>query len=292
MALVLAAVAAGAGGVASAAEPATMTLGSAGIRPLTITIPWGSSITFTNVDSETHTIEIPRVPFTSSPLPQGASVNYTFDGRAGNYTIRQLGQRTFTARVLVELSGTVTLDEPPAPVPFGRQLALRGTTTLVDHPVAIEIRRPGESDWAPFTEATPTPDGGFVALVTPEADARYRATAAAGQLRSPAVRALVEPAVTLRILSRNPRVGARVVLTARVRPGAAARRVVVEAYDPSRKRWVTLASPRLRSAGTVRFSLPVRAAGRFRLRAVVPRRYVAPGFAEATSPSIVLVAGS
>lgn len=287
-AVLLASVAVGSvGATAASGADTVITLTPTGMQPQTVTIQWGETVTFTNGDTIPHAIVIPRVPFTSDTIQPGASFPYTFAGRDGRYNVRQAGGRTASATVVVELSGEVTLVEPATPLPYGRELTLRGTSGVLGHPVSIEQRGAGEEDWREVATADPAPDGAFEAQLTPVAGARYRATAAAGQLRSRAVSVEIEPVLVLRASTRTTSTGATVTFTARVRPASASRRAVLEAFDAERKRWITVATGRVSSAGTATFRWRA-AAGRTMLRAAVDRRGLATGYTTAASRPVTV----
>lgn len=258
-----------------------------GMQPDAVTIQWGETVTFTNADTIPHAIVIPRVPFTSDTILPGAHFPYTFAGRAGRYNVRQAGGRSANATVVVELSGEVTLEEPAEVLPYGQELVLRGTSGVLGHPVAIEQRVAGEEGWRQVATSDPATGGAFEARLTPTPGARYRATAAAGQLRSGQVSIQIEPVISLRASSRSTATGAVVIFTARLRPAEAARQAVLEAYDARRKRWLTVATGRISSTGTVRFRWRA-AAGRTMLRAAVERRGLATGFTSVASRPVTV----
>lgn len=271
---------------ASAADSA-ISLTPAGMQPNAVTIQWGETVTFTNADTVPHAVAMPRLQFTSEAIQPGGTFAYAFTGRAGRYNVRQVGGRAASATVTVELSGEVSLEEPARAVPFGQKLTLTGTSSVLGHPVAIQQLPAGAGEWTDVTTTDPGPDGAFAVQLTATPGARYRATAAAGQLRSRPIRVLIAPVLSLRASTRSTSAGALVSFTARVRPPDATRRAVLEAFDRGRKRWVTVASGRVSPNGAVTFRWRA-VAGRIKLRAAVERQSLATGYSEAASRPVVV----
>ena len=272
-------------GVALAAT-VTVTLGPSGPQPATVTVQWGDTVTFANGDSAAHSVEIPRLTVASPSIPPGGSWAQVFDGRQGNYAVRQTGERNFSGAVIVELTGKVTMTATPAHVVYGKRVSFQGTA-LPGFPVKVEQQIAGASaEWTESLTATAGADGAWSASLVPQIGTRYRASAAADQLRSPTVSVGVRPAVSLAGLRRAP-TGRKLTLRTRIAPAKAAITADLERYDAARRRWVREDRRRVSPAGTVAFRWSV-LKGRSRLRVQLLRIALRPGFEAATSKQLLI----
>jgi hypothetical protein len=264
-------------------------LTSNGPQPGTVTVGWGSTVTFSNADSEAHAIEIPRLEYTSEPIPPGGSLEYVFSGSRGTYIIRQLGTRIRQGRIVVQVEGTVTLAVKSDEVVYGRRIVFSGSSTVLGWPVAISFRQFGsDTTWTEIASVETAPDGSFTAVVEATEGGRYRASAAADQLRSVLLSVEVLPLVKLATPDRSVPAGQKIGLTASIEPRGAASRAILESYDRARKRWRQVASARVTAAGTALLTWKVEE-GRTILRASIPRSGLDSGFASAASRRLVVV---
>jgi plastocyanin len=277
----------GVGGFALAATT-TVTLGPTGPQPATVTVGWGDTVAFVNGDSASHVVTIPRLEAASPALDPGATYTQVFDGRGGNYVFRQIGRPSYGGMVVVEVKGRVTLTTPTPAIEYGRSVTLRGTSSIVNTPVSIVQREPGES--ADFTEAAKVQadaSGSFSARLRPRGPVYYRATIAAGQLRSPSVQIAVRPRVKASASPRSAPVGRRVTITVRVTPAGSAGRADLERYDTRRKDWAREDQARVARSGRAVFAWKT-LKGSTRLRVRLRRSELRPGWAEASSPAFVV----
>lgn len=277
------------GGGLALAGTVAVTLGSAGPQPSTVTVQWGDTVSFTNADAEAHGVTIPRITVASPSIAPGASWSQVFDGRTGNYVFRQTGARSFGGTIVVQLTGRVTMTARPAIVTYGKGVSFRGSA-LAGFPVKVEELLAGQSgEWTERATAQAGPDGAWSAALVPEMGGRYRATAAADQLRSPVVSVRVRPRISIAV-PRRTRTGQLVTVRGRIAPPAAAISANLERYDSSRRRWVRVAGRRVDRAGNVAFRWRAMR-GRSLLRVQLPRTGLRTGF-EPASGIAVSVTGS
>jgi plastocyanin len=277
-----------AGGVALAAVT-TVSIGPSGPQPATVTIQWGDTVTFKNDDDSPHGLTIPRVAQLSPLIPPGGTWTRVFDGRSGSYGYRQTEGRSFLGSILVELKGTVTMKATPATVPYGKRVTFAGTA-LAGHGVKLEQLVAAESgQWVQVVTVAAGPDGKWSTSLVPKLGARFRATAAAGQLRSQAVSIRVQPTIVLtRPTGASP--GKLVTVRGRISPAGAATTADLERYDAARRRWVRQDRRNVSKAGVVAFRWKA-VKGRSQLRVQVQRFALKPGFEPTTSRPISVSVG-
>lgn len=284
-ALVALAAAAVAGGATSHGVALTAT----GPQPAQVTVKWGDSVVFSNPDSVAHTLLIPRLTVTVD-VPPGGSHTQTFSGRRGTYPFRErIGNRSVEGVVTVEVSGTLALRATPASLTYGRRLTVTGTSPYSESPIALLFRTHGSGVWSPLRTVTPSASGAFSTSVAATKGGALMASAADGQLRSAPVSFLVKPTLTVRASSKRVKAGTTIKLSARVKPAGAVSSATLERYDAERKRWLRGSTGRITKSGTGTFSVRAEE-GANRLRVVVPRSALAPGYQDVAS-KIVTVAG-
>jgi hypothetical protein len=269
----------------------TITLGATGPSPATQTVAWGDGVTWTNGDTVAHSLESSRGGFTSESIAPGASYTHTYTTRGvGTYSYRQIGpKKSYSGNVVVTLSGTVSLKASKSVVTYGRSVVLSGSSTVLGFPVTVSQRPVGGGSWVDVGTFPVGSDGAFSTTITPKVGARYRATAASGQLMSGQIPISVAPIVTLKASTSKPKLGATVRLVTHVTPATAAHSVSLFVYLPSRKRWVRAAGPIALRNGAATFrwkALP----GRTLLRSWLINSDLEPGFAPAFSRSVLVTA--
>lgn len=277
------------GGFAAAAVT-SVTLTGAGPQPSALTVNWGDTVAFTNGDAQQQIISIPRLTVASPPIQPGGSWSQAFEDRIGNYIFRQVAARSFQGTIVVALNGTLTLTGRPAAVQFGRRTTLQGRSPYPGRPVVVERLPQGSSTWAEAAQVVAAEDGAFSTALAPTIGARYRATAAAGQLRSAPISIGVRPRLTIAVSPRRGTAGRRAVVRARVAPAEAVRRLDLERYEPRRRRWMREATRAVGRNGAVTFSWAIRS-GASRLRVAVRRVELRPGYDQATSAPVVVTGG-
>lgn len=276
-----------AAGVALAAAT-TVSIGAEGPQPATVTIQWGDTVTFKNDDSRPHGITIPRVVEQSPLMQPGATWTRVFDGRAGNYGYRQTEGRAHLGSIMVELKGKVTMKASPATVAYGKRVTFSGEA-LAGHAVKLEQLVAADSgQWIEVVTVTAGGDGKWSTSLVPKLGARFRATAAAGQLRAQAVSIRVQPTLTL-VRPRGAKKGKIVTVRARVLPARAAASADLERYDTARRRWVREDRRKVSASGAVAFRWEA-VKGRSQLRMQVQRYALKPGFEPVASKPVSVTA--
>jgi plastocyanin len=274
-------------GIAVAAT-ATVGLGPQGPQPATVTVNWGDTVTFRNDDSKAHGVTIPRDGATSPLLGPGATWARVFDGHAGNYGYRQTeGGRNWAGVVVVQLNGTVTMTASPPVVVFGQRVTFKGKaapglSVHLEHLLAPQV-----GQWTEVASVDAGADGNWEISLVPEFGTRFRATAAARQLRSSPVPVGVQPALTVvrpKGTFRDKQIG---TVRARIVPANAASSADLERYDRSRLRWVREDRRRVGPGGVVSFRWKA-VKGRSQLRVVVHRFALKPGFDPGVSKPVVV----
>jgi hypothetical protein len=272
------------------AGAATVSLTATGPKPGTVTIDWGDTVVFTNVDTVERAVTSQRGAFSSGPISPGASFEHRFDGRPGRYGFVQSGSRPNTSGV-VELapSGTVSLAIRPGTAVYGAAVTVSGRSSYPGTPVVIQVRQAGSgSDWKDLVSLVASDTGTYSAGIKAVAGGRLRARVAAGAITSDLARLDVKPRLSVSARPQRARAGARVVVTGLVVPAGAASSADLEVYQSDRKAWVRVSSRRVAASGKVAFSLRV-ARGRTPVRMVLRRGSLGAGFVPATSRPLVVV---
>jgi plastocyanin len=275
-----------AGGLALAAGTSSIALGESGPQPATITVKWGDTVAFRNAGPKDHAVTIPRVSAESPVLEPGQTWTRVFDGRAGRYPYRQVVGRGYPGLVLVELDGTVTMKASAEIVTFGKRVSFSGTS-LPNYPVKLEqLVSPQSGAWAEQVSVVAAADGTWSTSLVAERGGRFRATAAAGQLKSPTFSLGVQPAVSL-VAPRGAKAKKMVSVQARIVPPGAVTTADLERYDRARRRWVREDRRRIPASGRVAFRWEA-VKGRSQLRVTVLRFGVKQGFAAVTSRPVLV----
>lgn len=272
------------------ADTATVSLTASGPDPATVTVDWGDTVVFTNVDTVERSVTSQRAPFASGPISPGSSFEHRFEGRAGRYSFVQSGSRPTTSGVVeVVPSGKVSLAVRPATALHGSKVTITGTSSYTGTPVVIEFRQAGASgDWKEALSLVASATGAYSGRIEATAGGRLRARVAGGQIASGLVSLHVQPRVTLRVEPRRVRAGARTVVTGTISPTSAASMADLEMFDADMRSWRREMSRRVSRNGTVRFSFRV-AKGRTQLRIVLRRGALQPGFIPiASSPRVIV----
>jgi plastocyanin len=278
-----------AAGVALAAAT-TVSIGQNGPQPATVTIQWGDTVTFKNDDDRPHGITIPRVVEQSPVMQPGGTWVRVFDGRAGSYGYRQTEGRAHLGSIMVELKGKVTMKASPSTVAYGKRVTFSGEA-LAGHAVKLEqliVADSGQGEQV--VTVTAGGDGKWSTSLVPKLGARFRATAAAGQLRAQAVSIRVQPTVSL-VRPGGAKAGKLVTVRGRVLPAGAAASADLERYDGARRRWVREDRRKVSASGAVSFRWKA-VKGRSQLRVQVQRYALKPGFEPVASKPISVTAAA
>ena len=236
-------------------------LGADGPQPETVTVNWGDTVAFTNADSEAlH--PPPSLTVTSPDIPPGGTFTQVFDRKKGAFSYVQTGTKRRTGRVIVQLRGELVLKAAPEKVVFGQSAAL--LESPLSQLTGGDLQRPiGSQTEKELATTTAAEDGSFTASFRPQSGTRVRASAAAGQLRSPFVTVSVAPRVTIAARPTTVKAGRTVTVTGRLAPAGVVQKVHLDRYDARRKEWARLSTKPVTQTGAVAFRWTAERADRF-----------------------------
>jgi plastocyanin len=208
--------------------------------PANLDLLVGTTVTWQNQDSTSHTVTSDDDAFDSGYVPPGGTYERLFD-KPGVFKFHCTIHRFMRGIVKVY---SLVLVGPDRPLAAGTRLVLTGRAPAGTSEVVLE-RTTGKG-WQLIATSTLPADGTFVFRAVAEGPAHFRARA--GKTASPVVRVEVAPTVTVRVA------GGRVsVATHPARPGA---RAVLQAYDRERFTFLGTTSVRLGPGGTGSLPLP------------------------------------
>ena len=216
----------------SAASTAEITMPGKLYAPGALDVLVGTTVTWRNVDTSTHTVTEDDDAFDSGLLRPGESFAMAF-GKSGTVRFHCTIHRFMRGSVS---AFEVVLRGPPEPLPAGRRARLAGVAPSGVERVELVRLDPGPR--AVVGQATPGADGTFAFLVRAPEPRRYRVSA--GSASSPAVRVHVTPRVTVARRSS----GIAVLAT----PSRAGSGVLLQEYDRERFAFFTVARGRLDTA--------------------------------------------
>ena len=233
--------------------------------PARATVLLGTTVTWRNGDSTSHTVTADGDAFDSGYVAAGGSFSFTFE-RPGHYAYHCVIHKFM--RGVVDVFSLV-LTGPENPVAIGRQIVVAGLAPAGT--ATVTLARVGAGGSSRTVKARP--DGSFTVRFRASAPGVYRATAGSG--RSPLVKIRVVPRVTA------VRAGGSIrVTTEPARPGA---RVALQAYERDYFTWRTITRARLDTHARARLALPDERP--VHLRVVVRGE---AGWSDAVSPAILL----
>lgn len=266
--------AATAGTPAGAANKAS--IGFDAVRPETLDIVRGESVTWTNDSARVHTVTADDEAFDSGRL----AASDTFAHRFAN-----AGVTPYHCTLHPLIRGVVAvhdllLDTPTQAAAPNRPYPISGRTSLgPGTDVSIEANSP--AGFERVASATAASDGRFSTRIVPTTSARYRAVA--NDTTSEAVEL---PVLDHRIALSVRRLRGRVRLRARVTPAARDGRIVLQIYLPQRFGWWPVQIAKLGTRSGASFTVYPRS--RLRARA----RYTLPDGATALATSPVVHLGT
>jgi hypothetical protein len=277
------------GGYALAARTG-VSLTSAGPQPATVTVDWGDTVAFSNVDTVERTVTSDRAQMSSGAIAPGGTFEFQFTGRAGSYRYNQLGTRPTTFGIVVlTAKGTVTLRASRELVPYGSSITLAGRSSYPGAPVEVQFNPAGAvGEWTAIATETAAGNGAYSGRARMTEGGRLRAVVAAGQIRSDILDVRVLPRLKVRVSRTRVPKSTRIVVTGRVTPAAAGDSVDLEERRAGESRWERTRTKNLSKRGLVTFV--VRASeGRTFLRLSLARGGINAGFAPVTSrPTLVV----
>jgi hypothetical protein len=277
------------GGYALAAT-ASVSLTAKGPEPATVSIEWGDTVAFSNVDTVERTVTSERAQMNSGAIPPGGTYEFQFTGRRGPNRFTQFGTRPNSfGFVVLTVTGKVTLQTSRQIVPYGSTITLAGRSSYPGTPVQVQFRPAGATgDWAPVFDVTAGANGTYSGRTRPTAGGRLRALVAAGQVSSELVDTRILPGLQIRVSRNRVKESRRIVVTGRVIPASAANSVDLEERSQGQSRWQRKATKAVSKRGTVTFVVKV-SSGRNLLRLVLARGALNAGFAPVTSrPALVV----
>jgi plastocyanin len=250
-AVVTALAVAASGAAAGHQEAAEVTTPGKLFAPRDVDVLVGTSVTWRNVDTATHTVTEDDDVFDSGHIRPGGSFSETFS---------EPGAFAYHCSIHRFMRGTVHVFEvvlrgPPEPLRPGRRARLEGLAPAGVGEVVLERLSPGPA--AVVGRASPGTGGAFVFTVRSREPERYRARA--GSATSPVVRVAVEPRVAVASRTRGIAVSAFPA-----RPGS---RVLLQEYDRESFDFVTVARGRLDRSSHA--TIAYRPTARTQVRAVV-----------------------
>jgi len=258
-------------GVAWAAAPPSapvpVTMPGKLFAPGELDVLVGTTVSWSNGDSSTHTVTADSDAFDSGHLRSGQEFSRTFTS-TGTFAYHCSIHRSMRGEVRVY---AVVLRGPDRPLLPGFAARLEGQAPAGSTEVVLERVTRGAR--VEIRRAAVGADGEFAFALRSAEPGSYRVRA--GEAFSPLVRVPVRPHVSLKRAGRF-----LLVLARPVRPGS---RVVLQVYDRERFDWVTVARSRLDASSRARVTL---AAGRkAHVRAVVRGR---GGWSDGISPVLVV----
>jgi len=154
---------------AADAPTAEVTMPGKLYAPAQLQVLVGTTVTWKNSDSSTHTVTADNDSFDSGYLAPGATFAHTFD-RPGVYafhcTIHRFMKGVIRAYALV-------LNGPTAPVAAGRTVVLTGLAPA-QGPVVLERRR-GNGRWQPVERRRTRSDGSYAFSLPASVPGAFRA---------------------------------------------------------------------------------------------------------------------
>lgn len=271
------------------AATTTVSLTAKGPEPATVSVEWGDTVVFTNVDTVERGVTSARAPFASGAVPPGGTFEHRFDGRAGRYSFSQTGSRPTTfGAVEVKVTGKVSLVARPRTAAYGSTVTISGRSSYPGTQVAVQLRQAGSSgDWTDLLVPVASESGTFSGRIKATAGGRLRARVAAGQVSSDLVDLEVLPLLRASVRPPRARAGTRALVTGAVTPAGAASMADLEEWDADRKAWAREATKRVSRSGKVAFSFKLRK-GPTRLRVALRRGVLDPGFGSVVSRVLVV----
>lgn len=235
----------------SAAVTAEITMPGKLFAPNDLDVLAGTTVTWRNTDSSTHTVTEDEDVFDSGHIRPGDEFTMTFV-RSGRFEFHCTIHRFMRGSVSVF---DVVVRGPHEPLPAGRKALLEGVAPAGVEEVALERVLPGPVETVAVVETDA--EGGFHFVVPAPEPRRYRVRA--GAALSPLVRVRVSPRVSVE--RRQTGIAVHAVPA---RPGAP---VALQRYHRELFTFVTVARGRLDSSS--RAVVAYRPSGRELLRVVV-----------------------
>jgi plastocyanin len=219
----------------------------ASYSPAKIDVLAGDTVAWHNDSVRRHTVTEEAGSFDSGTVPTGSGFAHRFE---------QAGAFQYYCRLHAGIRGEVDawellLERPAASAAPGMSYPLRGRAALPPgSEVSIEADHGSGDGFRPVATTTTGPDGGFTAVVNPDATASYRAVA--GEAASPPVELLV---LNHSISAAARRGRKSSVVSVQVTPPEPGATVVLQLNLRERFGWWPVARARLDRSSRARFRL-------------------------------------
>jgi plastocyanin len=161
----------------------------------------GDAITWSNISERTHTVTADGGTFDSGELASGAGFAITA-GAEGTYAYHCTIHPSMTGEI--DVRNVILGALPPAAVPAGERVPVRGRTSDPQSPVTIE--RDVGSGFRAVGTAMPAPDGTWTSEITAETTGDYRAVSGLHESQTRRL-AVIDRRVELRQTRRGISVG-------------------------------------------------------------------------------------
>jgi plastocyanin len=228
-------------------ESTQVSIGYGDYRPAKIDVVAGDTVAWHNDSVRRHTVTHDGGGFDSGTIPTGSDFAHRFE---------QVGMFAYYCRLHAGIRGEVDawellLDRPAGPAAAGMSFPLRGRTALPPGTaVAIEADDGTGAGFRQVATTTSGSDGGFAAVVSPDATASYRAVA--GAAASPPVQLLV---LNHSITATTRTVRKSSVVSVRVTPPDPGASIVLQLNLREHFGWWPVARARLDRNSRARFKL-------------------------------------
>jgi plastocyanin len=213
----------------AAASTAEITMPGKFFAPPDVDVLVGTTVTWRNTDSSTHTVTEDEDVFDSGHIRPGGDFTRTF-GTTGRFEFHCTIHRFMRGSVSVF---NVVLQGPHEPLPAGRRALLEGVAP--EGATEVVLERVGPAPVQRVARAKPDAEGAFRFRVGAPEPRRYRVVA--GSATSPLVKVRVSPRVSI-----DRRAAGVAVRALPGRPGAP---VVLQRYARELFAFVTIARGRL-----------------------------------------------
>lgn len=226
--------------LAGAASPktATVSLGKAGFNPTSVSVAVGDTVTWKNDDTVARTLVSSDAPFAAQTLAPGATFSFTFV-KTGKFRVEDPNAKKRTQMFVTVAAAplSVTLAALKTLVVYGNGATLTGTvsTLQANEQVTILSRPCGATAPSKLATVATVAGGTFTTLVKPLKNTLYSVQVKTAT--SAGVTVLAKPRLTLTKPARG-----RFALIVRGAISFSGRAVVLQRWNPTLKRWVTVKS--------------------------------------------------
>ena len=224
--------------MAESPKTATLSLGKAGFNPTSVSVAVGDTVTWKNDDTVARTLVSSDAPFAAQTLAPGATFSFTFV-KTGKFRVEDPNAKKRTQMFVTVAAAplSVTLAALKTLVVYGNGATLTGTvsTLQANEQVTILSRPCGAAAPSKLATVATVAGGTFTTLVKPLKNTLYSVQVKTAT--SAGVTVLAKPRLTLTKPARG-----RFALIVRGAISFSGRAVVLQRWNPTLKRWVTVKS--------------------------------------------------